>query len=94
MFALYLITLKILHFAAYKYDIAPPKKVLPPNWEEMEENPSLVKAPVESNEKKQLGPDAYSVMIQELLNYSIYGLVFMFCTTAYTFVSLFNKSKY
>jgi hypothetical protein len=52
VFALYLITLKILHFVAYKYDIAPPKKVLPPGWEDMDENSQSEKVPVESNEKK------------------------------------------
>jgi hypothetical protein len=31
-------------------------------------------------------------MIQQLLTLSIYALIFMLCTTAYTFVSLFNKS--
>jgi hypothetical protein len=37
IFAIYLISLKIIHFVAYKYDTAPPKKIIPDNWEEMEE---------------------------------------------------------
>lgn len=33
-------------------------------------------------------------MIEELLNYSMYGIFFMLCTTAYTYISVFNKSTY
>jgi len=30
VFAFYLLLLKVLYYAGYKYDTAPPKKVIPP----------------------------------------------------------------
>lgn len=33
-------------------------------------------------------------MIDQLINYSVYGLVFTLCTTSYTFFNLFNKSTF
>jgi hypothetical protein len=43
VFAIYLLSLEIVHKLVYIYETAPVKKIIPENWEEMEETETSAK---------------------------------------------------